>query len=83
MLHQKETLVKDNQTIIQKQVLDIQNYNIKVNKLEKLLNNDQNAKSAYNTELVMDQNKLLKNRLDQMHKQSLQKDQEILHYNSR
>jgi len=68
MLHQKETLVKDNQTIIQKQVLDIQNYNIKVNKLEKLLNNDQNAKSAYNTELVMDQNKLLKNRLDQMHK---------------
>jgi len=54
MLHQKETLVKDNQTIIQKQVLDIQNYNIKVNKLEKLLNNDQNAKSAYNTELVMD-----------------------------
>ena len=45
--------------------------------MEKLLNSDQNAKTAYNTELIIDQNKLLKNRLDQVYKQSIQKDQEI------
>ena len=56
---------------------------MKVNQLQKLINNDSNAKAAYNAELLMDQNKQLKNRIEQMHKQSMLKDQEITHLQGR
>lgn len=68
---------------VQNNTIENQELKVKVNKLQKLINNDSNAKVAYNTELLIDQNKQLKDRIEQMHKQSQLKDQEITHLQGR
>lgn len=46
-LAEKETLVQNN-------TIENQELKVKVNKLQKLINNDTNAKVAYNAELLID-----------------------------
>lgn len=56
-LTEKETLVQNN-------TIENQELKVKINKMQKLINNDNNAKHAYNAELLFDQNKQLKDRIE-------------------
>ena len=75
--------IQKKETALQNSTIDNQKLKVKVDQLEKLINNDSNAKAAYNAELLMDQNKQLKARIEQMRKQSQLQDQEITHLQGR
>ena len=79
-LEEATTKLKDREVQVEKNTLE--NQELKV-KLQKLISTDNTAKTAYNAELLLDQNKQLKNRIEQIHKQSILKDQEITHLQSR
>ena len=75
--------IKDKDTQVEKVTIENQELKVKVGKLQTLINNDSNAKAVYNAELLMEQSKNMKNRIEQMHKQSQLKDQEISNLHSR
>lgn len=79
-LDEAQNKIKEKDIQIEKNTLE--NQDLKV-RMQKLINTDNNAKAAYNADMLMDQNKLLKNRIEQMHKQSVAKDNEITHLQGR
>jgi transcription-repair coupling factor (superfamily II helicase) len=79
-LEEATNKLKDKEVQVEKNTLE--NQELKV-KLQKLISTDNTAKTAYNAELLLDQNKQLKNRIEQIHKQSILKDNEITHLQSR
>ena len=56
--------IKEKDTQVEKTTIENQELKVKVGQMQKLINNDSNAKAAYNAELLLEQNKQYKNRIE-------------------
>ena len=56
--------IKEKDTQVEKITIENQELKVKVGQMQKLINNDSNAKAAYNAELLLEQNKQYKNRIE-------------------
>ena len=74
---------KEKDILIEKTTIENQELKVKISQLQKIINSDNNSKAVYNAELMIENSKQMKIKIEQLHKQSMLKDQEISHLQGR